>query len=69
MFEAIILLTLLGVIFWFILSKEKTPSTHRATFIDLTAELRPPAKKTRRKKPFVKAGRSEGIKPSQKRLE
>ena len=50
MFEAIILLTLLGVIFWFILSKERTPSTRRATFIDLPAELRPPAKKTRRKK-------------------
>ncbi len=49
MVEAIILLTLLGVIFWFILSKEKTPSTHRATFIDLTAELRPPTKKTGRK--------------------
>jgi hypothetical protein len=52
MFEAIILLTLLGVIFWFILSKERTPSTRRATFIDLTAELRPPTKKTGRKSLF-----------------
>jgi len=49
MFEAIILLTLLAVIFWFILSKERTCLTRKATFIDLTAELRPPAKKTGRK--------------------
>jgi len=50
MFEATILLTLLGVIFWFILSKERTPSARRATFIDLTAELKPPGKKADRKR-------------------
>ncbi|MDG5468633.1 hypothetical protein P9J64_09935 [Deltaproteobacteria bacterium IMCC39524] len=49
MFEVLILLTLLGVIFWFILSKERTSSARRATFIDLTAELRPPIKKKGRK--------------------
>lgn len=49
MFEATILLSLLGVIFWFILSKEKTTSTPGTTFIDLTAELRPPDRKTDRK--------------------
>jgi hypothetical protein len=49
MFEAIILLTLMGVIFWFILSRGKAYSTRRASFIDLTAELRPPAKKTGRR--------------------
>ena len=51
MFEITILLTLLGLILWFILSREKTPSTRRASFIDLTAELRPPASKTGSKRP------------------
>ncbi len=50
MFEATLLLTLLGVIFWFILSKEGTISTPGKSFIDLTAELRPPDKKTERKR-------------------
>jgi len=45
MFEATILLTLLAVIIWFILAKESTPSARRTTFIDLSAELRPPDKK------------------------
>jgi hypothetical protein len=46
MFEAAILLTLLGLILWFILAKGRAPSTRRATFIDLSAELRPPTKKS-----------------------
>jgi hypothetical protein len=50
MFEAAILLALLGVIFWFILAKERTSPTRRATFIDLSAELRPPAKRTASKR-------------------
>lgn len=45
MFEATILLTLLGLIIWFTLSKGQSSSTQRTYFINLTAELKPPAKK------------------------
>jgi hypothetical protein len=46
MFEAIILLVLLGLILWFILAEEQTPSAQKSYFIDLTAELKPSTKRT-----------------------
>jgi hypothetical protein len=46
MFEAIILLVLLGLILWFILAKEQTYSTRKASFIDLSVELKPAVKKS-----------------------
>jgi hypothetical protein len=45
MFEAIILLVLLGLILWFILAEEQATSAQRTYFIDLSAELKPSAKK------------------------
>lgn len=45
MFEAIMLLVLLGLILWFIVAKEQTTSAQRIYFIDLSAELKPPTKK------------------------
>lgn len=45
MFEATILLVMLGLILWFILAKEQTYSARRASFIDLSIELKPAAKK------------------------
>ena len=45
MFEAIILLVLLGLVFWFIVAKEQATTAQRTYFIDLAAELKPSAKK------------------------
>ncbi len=45
MFEAIILLVLLGLILWFILAEEQATSAQRTYFIGLSAELKPSAKK------------------------
>ena len=46
MFEVAILLSLLGLILWFILTKGQTNSVRRASFIDLSAELKPPTIKS-----------------------
>lgn len=46
MFEAFILLILLCLILWFVFTKEQKTSAHRSHFIDLTAELKPSARKT-----------------------
>ncbi len=51
MFEAILLLLLLGVIVWFILARGGNQRSHRSTFIDLATELKP-AKKPGRKHLF-----------------
>ena len=45
MFEAAILLVLLGLILWFILAKEQTNTAQRSSFINLSAELKPPREK------------------------
>ena len=49
MFEAALLLALLGVILWFVLSRERENPVRRASFIDLSAELKPASKKSRSK--------------------
>jgi len=41
MFEAVILLALLGVILLYIVTGERSHATRRASFIDLSAELKP----------------------------
>ncbi len=46
MFEAMILLVLLGLVFWFILAKEQTYSARKVSFIDLAAELKPATKRS-----------------------
>ncbi len=46
MFEATILLILLGLVFWFILAKEQTHSSRKVSFTDLAAELKPTTKKS-----------------------
>jgi hypothetical protein len=45
MFEATILLALLGLMLWFIMARGQTRPVRRAFFINLSAELKPPAKK------------------------
>jgi len=50
MFEATILLVLLGLILWVILAKEQTGSVRRASFIDLSAELKPAARKSNKER-------------------
>ena len=45
MFEAIILLVLLGLILWFIVAKEQNTSAQKSYFIDLVAELKPSIRK------------------------
>ena len=45
MFEAVILMALLGVILLYIITAERKPGAHRASFIDLTAELKPSTRK------------------------
>lgn len=45
MFEATVLLILLGLILWFTLPIKRSSYTQKAHFINLTAELKPPAKK------------------------
>jgi hypothetical protein len=49
MFEAIILLTLLGVVLWVIVARGKATTARRPNFISLAPELKP-AKKTGRKR-------------------
>lgn len=46
MFEAVILLALLGLIIWFIIAREAQSPVRRNPFIELSAELRPPARKS-----------------------
>lgn len=45
MFEATVLLILFGLILWFTLPRTRTSYSQRTPFINLTAELKPPAKK------------------------
>gem|GEM_PF-6805406 len=49
MFEATILLTLLGVVLWVIMARGKSTSARRPTLISLSSELKP-AKKVNRKR-------------------
>ena len=48
MFEAIILMALLGIILLYIVTGECPKTRRRTTFIDLSAELRPSTEKINR---------------------
>ena len=52
-----VLLVLLGLILWFIFAKEQTTSARRTHYIELTAELKPSAKKTGKAQPRQTASR------------
>jgi len=45
MFEATLLIALLGLVLWLIMAKGQTRPVRRTFFINLSAELKPPAKK------------------------